>query len=305
MPTHAAEVVVVANPTAGRGRSGKVIGKVDRLLREAGVVHEIVLSESGPDLEHRAREAAEAGAGTVAALGGDGTAGLAANGLLGTGARLAVLPSGTADDFASSIGVRSLEGAVRAIAEGVTVSIDLIKVTTQAESRCFVNVAGCGFDSEVNEAANAMRIKLGGTGTYIAALLKTLSRFTPATFRIDLDGRTIEGPHMLVVVGNAISYGGGMKVTPGASLVDGMADVCLLAALSKPAFLRAFPKVFRGTHVRHPAVRMERAARIQVDADRHVIVYADGERVGPAPAAFEVLPGALQVIVGPNPRAVR
>lgn len=303
LPT--ADVVVVANPAAGRGRAGKVIGKVDRLLREAGVAHEIVLSESGPDLEHRAREAAGAGTRTVAALGGDGTVGLAVNGLLGTGAHLAVLPSGTADDFASSIGIRSLEGAVRAIVAGVTASIDLIKVTTGTQSRCFVNVAGCGFDSEVNEAANAMRINLGGTGTYIAALLKTLSRFTPATFRIDLDGRMIEGPHMLVVVGNAISYGGGMKVTPDASLVDGMADVCLLAALSKPAFLRAFPKVFRGTHVRHRAVRMERAVRIQVDADRRVIVYADGERVGPAPATFEVLPSALPVIVGPNPKAVR
>jgi diacylglycerol kinase family enzyme len=50
---------------------------------------------------------------------------------------------------------------------------------------------------------------------------------------------------------------------------------------------------------------MERAVRIQVDADRRVIVYADGERVGPAPATFEVLPSALPVIVGPNPKAVR
>ena len=300
-----ASVVVVANPTAGRGKAGKLIGKADQLLHEAGVAHEIQLAESGPDLEERARRAAYEGASIVAALGGDGTISLAANGLLGSGATLAALPSGTADDFAGSIGVKALDAAVRAIAARVTAMIDVVKVTAGPEVRHFVNVAGCGFDSEVNEAANAMRMRLGGTATYIAALVKTLSRFTPATFRVELDDRVIEGPHMLVIVGNSISYGGGMKVTPSASVVDGVLDACLLRELSKPAFLRAFPKVFRGTHVTHPAVTMARARRVRVEADRRVMVYADGERIGPAPALFEVLPGALPVIVGPNARAVR
>jgi len=94
-------------------------------------------------------------------------------------------------------------------------------------------------------------------------------------------------------------------VTPDASVVDGQLDVMLLRALTKPAFLRAFPKVFRGTHVRHPAVRIVRARRVKVEADRRVQVYADGERVGPLPAVFEVLPAALPVVVGPNPPAVR
>ena len=74
-----------------------------------------------------------------------------------------------------------------------------------------------------------------------------------------------------------------MKVTPDASVVDGALDVCMLGALGKPAFLRAFPRVFRGTHVTHPAVRMARAATIHIETDRRVMVYADGERVGPDP----------------------
>jgi diacylglycerol kinase (ATP) len=304
--TAATPLVVVANPTAGRGKAGRLIGKVDRLLHQAGVPHRIELGESGPDLQARARAAAEEGAGVVAALGGDGTIGLAANGILGTGSTLAILPSGTADDFATAMGVRSIDQAVRAIAGGVTATIDVIKVTAGPEVRHFVNVAGCGFDSEVNEAANAMRIDLGAKGTYVAAVVKTLSRFVPATFRIVLDDDVVvEGPHMLVVIGNAISYGGGMKVTPEASAVDGIADVCVLRAISKPAFLRAFPRVFTGSHVRHPAVSMYRAARVTVEADRRVLVYADGERVAPAPAVFEVLPAALPLVVGPNAKAVR
>jgi diacylglycerol kinase (ATP) len=298
-------VVVIANPSAGRGKAGRLIGKVDRALQSAGVPHRIRVSENAADLERSAREEAEAGAEVVAVLGGDGSAGLAANGLLGTDAALAVLPSGTADDLARSLGVRSLTQAIRAIVEGNVARIDVVHVATGTERRHFVNVAGCGFDSEVNEAANAMRVNLGGKGTYIAALVSTLSRFTPAAFKIELDDEVIEGPHMLVVVGNAISYGGGMKVTPNASLVDGLLDVCVVEAIGKAAFLRTFPKVFRGTHVRHPAVRMLRSRRVKVEADRRVMVYADGERVGPAPAVFEVIPEALSVCLGPNAEAVR
>jgi len=298
-------VMVLANPTAGRGKAGRLIGKVDGLLHRAGVAHEILISESAQDLTRLAREAGEAGEAIVAVLGGDGTVGLAANGLVGTGGTLAVLPSGTADDFATAMGVGKMDTAVRALVEPNVVPIDVVRVTCGVEQRLYVNVAGAGFDSEVNEAANAMRVDLGATGTYIAAVLKTLPRFTPATFRIRLDDELVEAPHMLVVVGNATSYGGGMKVTPDASVVDGLLDVCLLGQLSKGAFLRAFPRVFTGSHVRHPAVRMARAKRIEVEADRRVQVYADGERVGPLPAVFEVVPSALPMVVGPNPRGVR
>lgn len=301
-------LVVLANPTAGRGKAGRLIGRIDRLLHQASIPHEIRVSESGPDLERLARVAAESGAPMIAAVGGDGTMSLAANGIIDAGVKdvtLASIPSGTADDFSKSLGLRSIESAVRAIADANVVPMDIVRVTAGTARRHFLNIAGCGFDSEVNEAANAMRFRLGGTGTYVAALVKTLSRFTPAVFRIELDDEVVEGPHMLVVIGNSISYGGGMKVTPDASVVDGLLDVCLLEAISKPAFLRTFPKVFRGAHVDHPAVRIVRSTTVKVEADRRVMVYADGERVGPAPAVFEVIPAALPVVVGPNARAVR
>jgi len=300
-----APLVVVANPSAGNGKAGKVIGKLEHLLAEAAVPHEIALSTSGADLEDRVRAAAAEGATRVGCLGGDGTVGLAANGLIGTDVTLAVFPSGTADDFAHAIGLRNLEAAVRACADGPTVRIDTAKVTTPEATRRYVAIASCGFDSEVNEAANAMRLRVGSTGTYVAAVVKTLSRFTPALFTIDIDGVVHSGPHMLVAVGNTTSYGGGMKVTPDASVVDGQLDACMLGALGKGAFMRAFPRVFRGTHVTHPAVTMARGKRIEIGTDRHVMVYADGERVGPTPATFEVEPSSLSVVVGPNARVVR
>jgi diacylglycerol kinase (ATP) len=142
----AASVVVVANPTAGRGKAGRLIGKIDRRLNEAGVAHQIKVSGSAEGLQEMVREAAAGGVAIVAALGGDGTAGLAADALIGTKTTLAVLPSGTADDFAHGLGIKNLDTAVRAIAAGNVVKIDVVHVATGAERRHYVNVAGCGLE---------------------------------------------------------------------------------------------------------------------------------------------------------------
>ena len=298
-------VVVVANPTSGRGKGGRLIGRVDKILNEIGVEHEIRVSGSGADLETLAGEAAEQGARIVAVLGGDGSIGLAANGVFGTEAALAVLPGGTGNDFAKAIGARRLEQATRLLADPDIRPIDVVQITAGAERRYYVNVAGAGFDSEVNETANAMRTGLGATGTYVAAVMKTLPRFVPAAFHMQLDDLSLDLHAMLVVVGNGVSYGGGMKVTPAAVLNDGELDICIVSAMGTGAFLRAFPRVFRGSHTDHPKVTMLRGKHVKLEADRRVQVYADGERVGPLPAVFEVLPQALPIVVGPDAKAIR
>ncbi|MGH2679013.1 MAG: diacylglycerol/lipid kinase family protein [Actinomycetota bacterium] len=298
-------VVVIANPAAGHGRAGRLIGKVTTSLHRLRVPHEIRVSESGSDLERLARVAGTGGTKIVAALGGDGTVSLAANGIVGTGAALAALPAGTGDDFAKAIGAGKLEAAVALLADPKIVDLDVVAVTTGAADRIFVNIAGAGFDSEVNETANGMTVKLGATGTYVVALLKTLSRFSPATFTIRVGEERMELDAMLVEIGSGRWTGGGMKVLPNAVMNDGLLDVCIVEALSKPAFLRSFPRVFLGTHTSHPKVRMRTGARVEIEANRRVLVYADGEMVGALPAIFEVRPGALPVVVGPDAKGVR
>jgi diacylglycerol kinase (ATP) len=299
------DLVVVANPAAGHGKAGKQIGTVTTALHRLGVPHELRVSDSGPDVERLAREAAEGGARVVAALGGDGTLSLAANGILGTEAALAALPAGTGDDFAKGIGAGKLATAIELLADPKTVDLDVIEITTGAVRRSFLNIAGAGFDSEVNETANRMTIKLGATGTYVAALLKTLSRFSPAGFVITVDGERIEVDAMLVEVGSGRWTGGGMRVLPDAIMNDGLLDVCIVEALSKGAFLRAFPRVFVGSHTTHPKVTMRTGTRVEVEANRRVLVFADGEQIGPLPAIFEIRPGALPVVVGPDAKSVR
>jgi diacylglycerol kinase (ATP) len=301
----AATLVVVANPAAGAGKAGRLIGKVDTQLHALGVPHEIRVSESAADLERIARAAADDGADVVAVLGGDGSVNAVANGLLGTKAALAVLPAGTGDDFAKAIGPSKLEAAAARLVDPTIREIDVVRVVAGATERHFVNIAGAGFDSEVNETANAMTVRLGSTGTYVLAVLRTLKTFTPARYEITVDAETLTLSAMLAIVGNSVSYGGGMRVLPTASITDGLLDVCIVEELSRGAFLRAFPRVFRGTHVSHPKVRMLRGRTVKVEADRRIQVYADGERVGPLPAIFEIEPGALRAVVDLEARTVR
>src|SRR5687767_2520758 len=128
----APDLVVIVNPAAGHGKAGRLIRKVTTALHRLQLPHEIRVSESGPDVERLAREAAENGTRIVAALGGDGTLSLAANGILSTGTALAALPAGTGDDFAKAIGAGKLYAAVGLLANPKTVDLDVIEITTGA-----------------------------------------------------------------------------------------------------------------------------------------------------------------------------
>ena len=121
-----------------------------------------------------------------------------------------------------------------------------------------------------------------------------------------MDDEQIATEAMLVVVGNSRSYGGGMRVFPDASIDDGVLDVCIVHALSKAAFLRAFPRVFRGTHVRHPKVTMLRGRRVTVEANRRIqVLRATASGSGRSRRSSRSDPGALRLVVGPDATAVR
>ena len=290
-------VAVVANPSSGRGKGARLIPQVDSLLSSLGVDHTTVTSRTAADPERLAREAASDGAEVVVALGGDGHVGNVANGVIGTEAALAVIPAGTGNDFARHLGLDRKDplAAARLLSSPSTRLIDVVRVAFDEGERYFVNVAGTGFDSQVNEHANHVKL-LKGTLKYVYSTFVTLARFKPGQFRIVIDGdeRTVGG--MLVAVGNAVSYGGGMKVTPDARMDDGVLDLCILGAVPKFEFVRTFPKVFSGKHVTHPSVQMLRGRRIEISADRPFEVYGDGERFGRLPATFTVVPGALPVV---------
>jgi diacylglycerol kinase (ATP) len=157
-------------------------------------------------------------------------------------------------------------------------------------------VAGAGFDSEATRWANGVSW-LSGRALYTVAVLRTLATFSPLEFQLSVDGQPPLGyPAWLLAVANSTSYGGGMRIAPRARLDDGHLDVTVVGPLSRLELLRAFPKVFRGTHLANPRVDALTARHVRIECETAVDCYADGERCGPLPVDIECVPEALRVL---------
>jgi diacylglycerol kinase (ATP) len=242
-----------------------------------------------------ARDAVRDGVDRLVVVGGDGMVHLGVQAVAGTDTPLGIVPAGTGDDTARLLGLpRRDPTAAAAVAVGGTIrTADLGR---DDAGTWFVGVVAAGFDARVNDRANRMRFPRG-QARYNVAMLAELGVFQPIRYRLTLDGVTDEIEAMLVLVGNGRSYGGGMRVTPTASIDDGLLDVVTVDPLGRAAFLRVFPRVYRGTHLGHPAVTLRRAARVELEAVG-VTAYADGERLGPLPRTFTAHAQAIRLVAG-------
>ncbi|MFF7857564.1 diacylglycerol kinase [Streptomyces sp. NPDC007904] len=293
------EITLFVNPTAGRGRGARAARPAASALRAAGFSVRTVVGTDAGDALARARAAVADGTGALIAVGGDGLVNLALQAVVGTGTPLGLIAVGTGNDFARALGMplREPAAAGRMIADalksGRVRDVDL----GRAGDRWFATVLASGFDSRVNDRGNRMRLG-AGRFRYDLAMIAELAAFRPFPYRVTLDGGEVrEVEATLVAVGNGPSYGGGMRICPGADLTDGLFDVTVVGDVGRGTLLRLFPTVYRGTHVDHPDVTVVRAARVELAAEG-ITGYADGEPVGPLPLSARCVRGAVRV-VGP------
>ena len=284
--------LLLCNPSSGRGRAERLLPEVERELEAHGIRSRTVLTRS---LEHGIDEALRAGkAGEIpVVMSGDGLIGQIGGALAGSDIPMGVIPGGRGNDFARVLGIPTEpEGAAAVLAAAKERRIDVGEVN----GRRFIGVASIGIESEANERANRTRL-IKGNLVYTYAGIRTLATWKPARFTVKLNGsNTIEFLGFSVNVANNKAYGGGMFIAPDAELDDGLFDIVMSADTSKLKCLRNMPKLFKGTHVEEPEVTVERAAEVEVTADRDFAVYADGEHLSDLPARLRVLRGALRVI---------
>jgi YegS/Rv2252/BmrU family lipid kinase len=284
-------VRLIVNPSAGGGRAARLLPGVEAALRRLGLPFRVDRTTS---MEH-ARELARAALATgelAVAMGGDGLTGAVAGELRGTDGVLGVLPGGRGNDFARKLGLGSDPvAACEILAAGREKPVDV----ADANGTAFLGIASAGFDSEVNEIANATRLKLG-TLVYLYGALRALSFWRPTEFEVTVDGERHAFKGYAVAVANSGMFGGGMQLVPHAKLDDGLLDVVLERDGPKREYLACLRRVFNGTHVDSPLITFLQGREVTFRADRPFDAYADGDPVATLPVTVKVQPAALTVL---------
>ena len=288
----AREIALLTNPSAGKGRGSRSAAIALPRLREAGFVVRDLAGRDGDEALDLARQCVAEGVESLVVCGGDGMVHLATQVLAGTDTNLGIIPAGTGNDVARYLGIPRNDPQLAAdIVVGSFVrTIDL----AQAGPAYFVTVLASGFDSKVNERANRLRWPRGQM-RYTLATLAELRVFEPLPYVLELDGETRRLEAMLVAVGNGPSFGGGLRITHGAVMDDGLLDVVVIKPMSKPELVRTYPKLYSGRHVTHPQYEHHLVRSITIAAPG-VVAYADGERLGSLPLTVNVAPNALRVL---------
>ncbi|WP_418059130.1 diacylglycerol kinase [Pimelobacter simplex] len=284
--------IVLTNPTSGKGRGARMRDEALPRFHGAGWRTTALTGRDAGEALDLARLAVAEEPDVLVLCGGDGMVNIGLQAAAGTTVPVGILPAGTGNDFARYFDLPLGHGAAAAqrILQASPRTIDLGRIG----ERYFGGVLAAGFDAVVNERANRMRWPRGQM-RYNLATLAELRVFEPLQYVLELDGVERRLEAMLVAVGNGPSFGGGLRITHGAQLDDGLLDVVLIKPVGRMELIRTFPKLFDGRHVSHPQYERHRVKRVTV-ASAGIVGYADGERFGPLPMTVECVPGAVRVM---------
>lgn len=285
--------LLVVNESAGKGKALYLANQFSKLLvnsnQEFTLIHETSYEKT---IEKLKSSLSTNSYKKVIAIGGDGLVNLCLQYLARSGITLGVIPAGTGNDFARAVGVNGL--SVNKIFDLYTKSdpaeIDLGLVKSQSSERWFVQVLSTGFDAEVNSRANKIRWPKGKS-KYTIATVRTLAKFRPITYEIEMDGHKLSQSAMLFTIANGETYGGGMRICPGASNSDGFFELLLVKPVSRFVLLTIFPKVFKGNHIPHQKIDTYQAKEVKISASTSS--YADGEYVANLPITVTNVGNAL------------
>lgn len=289
-------MLTIVNPAAAGGRLGREWPRLQPKLEESGLDSETVFTEAPGHASELAARAVAGGTRRVLVAGGDGTVCEAAEGMAGIGGcELAILPLGTGNDGARTLGVPTdLSQAARVATSGIARPVDLIRVG----DRMVLNAIGIGLTADINE--RAARVKwVRGIAVYLGTAAVSLFKFRAPQVRIVVDGRVIDSTMTILAVHNGPTTGGGFALTPEAVPDDGLLDATLVPDVPVTGRLQRLIGALRGNlHTMDGSIALQTAV-LELHHDEPLAVHFDGNAgilEGPV-TRFEIVPKALKVVV--------
>jgi YegS/Rv2252/BmrU family lipid kinase len=296
-----AEVVFIINPAAGRGRVGQMQAQLEAALRPVPQA-QLCWTQAPHHATELARQAPDGC--RVVAVGGDGTLHEVLKGMAHTHKTLGIVPIGSGNDFARTVGVRglSLEAAIQTAAFGPVQAFDLGEVNGEP----FGNSFGAGFDAQVSHLALSAPSFLRGLPRYLYSIVGTLQKLKLPQLQLKADNQTLfEGPSLLSAYMIGRTYGAGIPVAPFANPSDGRLAVVVAGSFSRLGVLGILPRLLLGRHLSHPQVKRFEGTHFSLHFDRPVEAHTDGELLGQPQQVYQVriYAGGLRVAVGASPLA--
>lgn len=284
---------LIFNPTAGAGRSIKALQSVEQKLTDHNIKYEVVSTQYKGHALELAKQAIGKGYIGIISVGGDGTLLEVAEGLYGSSETLGVIPAGTGNDFRQAIGVpRDPVEALDIILKGYRMSVDIGLLNGE---KCFLNVAGTGFDVDVIKNTNRVRRFLTGGAAYYLGIVLSIFRYKNANIRITMNGQTYERTVLLIAIANGKSFAGGLQIGPDASVTDGLFNVVIINRLPKWRILIELPKLQRGELDKMTTVEQFTCSNLKISSDHCHRFNLDGEIYGQTPTSFSIQQNKLNV----------
>ena len=267
-------IELIVNPAAGNGRAIETAKLVSQTLAQRGIAYALHTTDHPGHATDLAREAAQRGSETVIAFGGDGTVHETAAGLRGTRTALGIIPSGTGNDFIKSAGIpKQWEEALDFILSHPARPVN----SGMMNERFFLNECGTGFDVLTLDYANKAKKYARGLIPYLYGVVRAIFSYKPYDMHIEIgDDVVMDGKYLVCAIGNGRFIGGGIPITPGADLTDGVFDVMVVDAVPRWVIPFYLPSLMMGTLYKKKPAHCFRASRVKL-ACKGMRLNMDGE----------------------------
>jgi YegS/Rv2252/BmrU family lipid kinase len=286
----------IINPYAGKGKTSQYIPVIEELCKENSLEYIIEVTKAPGDATEIVRGYTSKEEMRVYSVGGDGTLNEVVNGMWGSKSSLAVIPSGSGNDFIRNIyDNQNLKEILKDSIVGETAAVDLGKLN----GKYFINISSVGLDAEI--AYKAIKLKklpfIPSKFAYLLSIFITIFGYKSRKLKITMDDVEINSETLLIAIANGKFYGGGMKVAPTAEITDGCFDICHVKKVGPFKIIRLFPKLIKGIHGSIKEVSFYKSKNVRIICEEEFSVNIDGEVQRMKEVTFEIVPKAINVVV--------